>query len=241
MQPETSSINNGRMAYAAHIVPYIAWVAIMIGLDVPAIKPAWRYAIQTICCTLLLLWLRPWRWYASPRLRQLPLALMMGLLVFVIWVVPETPWMQAHCPTFHNFYMHYLAVQPWTGAPPLPKVWPYAPGNCGWPLVVLKMFGTSVTIAVCEELFWRSFIYRWMLGAKFWQVDLGQFHPFVFLTVNIVFGFEHAQWFAGIIAGLAFGWVLLRTRDIWAAIVTHGLTNCLLGIYVLVTGDYHFW
>lgn len=241
MQPEVQSLNHGRMAYVAHIAPYVLWVTIMIGLDVPQIKPAMRYTMQTILCTLLLLAVRPWRWYAPLRVRHLPLALGVGLVVFAIWVVPETPWMQTHCPSFHNFYMSYLAVQPWSGAPALPKVWPFAPETCGWPLVAIKLFGTSVTIAACEELFWRSFIYRWMLGGKFWQVDLGQFHPFIFLTVNIVFGFEHTQWFAGILAGLAFGWVLLRTRDLWAAIITHGITNYLLGIYIVATGDYHFW
>lgn len=241
MQAELKNGGSDRMAYLGHIVPYAVWIALMIGLDVPAVKPAWRYATQTVACTLLLLSLRPWRWYGPLRVRNLPLALAMGVLVFVVWVGPETAWMQKYVPALHDFYMRYLAVQPWSGAPMPPKLWPYAPENSGWGLAVVRLVGSSVTIAACEELFWRSFIYRWMLGGKFWQVDLGQFHPFIFLTVNIVFGFEHSQWLAGIIAGLAFGWVLLRTRDIWAAVITHGITNYLLGLYVLATGDYHFW
>ena len=231
----------GRMAYLSHVAPFGAWMAVMIFLDVPAIPPAWRYAVQTVLCTVLLLALRPWRWYAPARVRHLPFAFAVGVAVLALWVVPELPWTKAHCPGFHAFYMRFLAVQPWLPAPALPKLWPYAPENCGWTLSLIKLFGTSVTIAACEELFWRGFLYRWMLGGKFWQVDVGAVHPFVFLAVNVVFGLEHSQWLAGILAGLAFGWVLLRTRDIGAAVFAHGVTNFLLGLYVLATGDYHFW
>lgn len=229
------------MAYISHIVPFVVWMLIMIFLDVPQITPAWRYALQTIICSVLLLALWPWRWYARPRLRHLPLAFFVGVVVIAIWIVPELPWTQAHFPAFHKFYMRFLAVQPWAAAPAVPKLWPYAPENCGWGLTLAKMFGTTVTIAACEELFWRSFVYRWMIGDKFWQVDLGTFQPFIFLTVALIFGVEHSQWFAGIIAGLAFGWVLLRTRDLGAAIFSHATANFILGLYVLMTGDYHFW
>ena len=235
-KPET-----GRMAYASHIAPFGAWMAIMIFLDVPQIPPAWRYATQTVLCTLLLLALRPWRWYPRSSVRHLPFAFAVGVAVLAVWVVPELPWTKAHCPAFHAFYMRFLAVQPWFDVPALPKVWPFAPEHCGWGLAMVKLFGTSVTIAACEELFWRSFVYRWMLGDKFWRVDLGQFQPFIFLAVSLIFGLEHSQWFAGILAGLGFGWVLLRTRDIAAAIFAHGVTNFLLGLYILATGDYHFW
>ena len=241
MDAALQKTGNGRMAYLSHVEPFGAWMAIMFFLDVPALPAAWRYALQTLLCTVLLLALRPWRWYAASSVRHLPFAMAVGVAVFALWVVPELPWTQAHCGQLHAFYMHYLAVQPWFAIPALPKVWPYAPENCGWTLTLVKLFGTSVTIAACEELFWRGFLYRWMLGDRFWEVDPGRFQLWIFLAVGVVFGLEHAQWLAGIGAGLAFGWVLLRTRDIGAAIFCHGGTNFLLGLYILATGDYHFW
>ena len=45
----------------------------------------------------------------------------------------------------------------------------------------------------------------------------------------------------GILAGLAYGLLLIRTRDIWAAVTAHVVTNLLLGFYVLVMGAYGFW
>ncbi len=35
--------------------------------------------------------------------------------------------------------------------------------------------------------------------------------------------------------------LLLGTRDIWAAILAHCVTNFLLGLYVLLTSSYQFW
>ncbi len=241
MDAQLQPTDEGRKAYLSHIAPFGVWMAIMTFLDVPQIPPAWRYAIQTVVCSLLLLALRPWRWYGRASVRHLPLAFAVGVGVFALWVGPELPWTKAHCPTLHAIYMRFCAVQPWFPAPALPKIWPFAPETCGWGLTLVKLFGTSVTIAACEELFWRGFVYRWMIGDKFWRVDLGLFQPLMFALVCLVFGLEHSQWLAGIGAGLAFGWVLLRTRDIAAAIVCHGVTNFLLGLYILATGDYHFW
>ena len=59
--------------------------------------------------------------------------------------------------------------------------------------------------------------------------------------MGLLFGFEHQRWLVGILAGLAYLWLMLRTRDIWAAIVAHVITNFLLGLYVLAAGAYAFW
>ena len=59
--------------------------------------------------------------------------------------------------------------------------------------------------------------------------------------VSVCFGLEHDRWLAGIFAGLAYGLVAIRTRDIWAAVMAHVVTNLLLGLYVLAVGAYSFW
>jgi uncharacterized protein len=96
-------------------------------------------------------------------------------------------------------------------------------------------------IAVIEEFFWRGFLYRWLLGREFLKVDLGRFNAVLFIAVAVLFGIEHDRWLAGIVAGAAYGLLLLRTRDIWAVAAAHGVTNFLLGWYVLATGAYELW
>jgi membrane protease YdiL (CAAX protease family) len=41
--------------------------------------------------------------------------------------------------------------------------------------------------------------------------------------------------------GLMIGWLLVRTKSLGACIVMHGVTNFLLGAYVLYTHDWYFW
>ena len=61
------------------------------------------------------------------------------------------------------------------------------------------------------------------------------------LLVALFFGLEHFRWAAGIVAGIAYGWLYIRTRDIWAVSIAHVVTNLVLGIYVVWADQYVFW
>ena len=119
---------------------------------------------------------------------------------------------------------------------------PYAPEVCGWPLAFAKVLGSAFVIAGIEEFFWRGFLYRWLLNRNFLSVGLGVFQPAMFFACAFAFGLEHGnRWLVGSIAGVVYGLVMIRTRDIWAAAVAHMVTNLLLGLYVLAMGAYAFW
>ena len=45
----------------------------------------------------------------------------------------------------------------------------------------------------------------------------------------------------GIVAGLAYGGLYRASGRLWLPIVAHGLTNLLLGLWVVHTGQWHFW
>jgi CAAX prenyl protease-like protein len=57
----------------------------------------------------------------------------------------------------------------------------------------------------------------------------------------LLFGVEHDLWLAGIIAGLAYGWLYVRTGNLWSPILAHGVTNLLLGLWILATGEWRLW
>jgi len=105
----------------------------------------------------------------------------------------------------------------------------------------MHMFGTTVVIAIIEEFFFRGFLYRWMLGSPFFKIDAGKLNWPMLLLISAFFGIEHNEWMAGIICGIAFGLLYIKTRDIWAAIIAHGTTNFILGLYVIKYGAYQFW
>lgn len=223
-------------ATLAHVAPFAAWLALMA---LPALAPAWNYALRTAACLALLAWLRPGRWYGPLGAGHVPAALLAGLGVFALWVLPESGWALRH-PALHEAYLRW-AVLPFGRPPAPPASFPYAPEACGWPLTLVRLAGSALVIAPIEEFFWRGFAYRWMLAKDFLRVDPGKLSWGWLLAVSAVFGFEHDRWLAGILAGLVYGLLFIRTRDLRAACLAHLVTNLLLGGYVVMTGTWGFW
>ncbi len=137
------------------IVPYAAWMALMSVLP----STAAMYAVRTAVVALLLAAAFAWRWRdggACPvRLPGASLAwgLAAGLLVFVLWILPEQvdwPWYRAWC----------IVGEGGTRAV----------AESGAALVALRLVGSAFVISVAEELFFR----KWLIGfAGFgWMVAL---------------------------------------------------------------------
>ncbi|MCO5045628.1 MAG: CAAX prenyl protease-related protein [Verrucomicrobia bacterium] len=233
------SNKRGPSALWAHVLPFAAWIGLMHFLDVPALPPAWAYAIRSGLCLGLLLYLRPWRWYSRPVWRHFPMAALWGVGVFVAWVGLEHPAV-GRWGALQEFYVRW-GIRPFGELRPEVAAFPFAPETCGWFLTAVRILGSGLVIGVIEEFFWRGFLYRWIFGGEFTAVDPGRFGALPFFAVALAFGFEHMEWAAGIVAGLAYGWLFLKTRDIWAVSFAHALTNILLGAYVVATGSYQFW
>ena len=49
------------------------------------------------------------------------------------------------------------------------------------------------------------------------------------------------RWVAGILCGLAYQWLVIRKGRLGDAVVAHGLTNFLLGVYIVWKGAWSFW
>jgi uncharacterized protein len=108
-------------------------------------------------------------------------------------------------------------------------------------LVLSRIAGAVLVVPVMEELFWRSFLIRYIIHPDFSKVALGRFTWSSFVITVVLFGVEHNLFLAGMMAGVVYNVLLYRTRSISACIVAHGLTNLLLGFYVLQTGKWYFW
>ena len=92
-----------------------------------------------------------------------------------------------------------------------------------------------------EELFWRSFLLRWIDRREFLTADPRRASWLAFAISSALFAVEHSLWFAGLLAGLAYGWLYMRSRNLWIPIVSHATTNGILGIWILATGNWRFW
>ena len=281
-----------RRAIDAHVIPYVVWIlplayfAIAEAFFFQAIRAdplfARIYAAKSLLCALLIIWLKPWRYYApggasvesrkseveSPASNRqtvklsnrqttgkshgLAIGVSAGLAVAALWILPETPAVFKCAPGFADFYNRWLIMSPgdWPSYfrpdifPALPSNHPslsYAPEVCGWALTIAKLIGSAFVISAAEEWFFRSFLYRWLRKGDFLSVNPARYDAQAFWIVVLVFGLEHDRWLAGMMAGVVYGWLVLRTGRIGPAIVAHATTNLALGVYVILSRQYGFW
>ena len=206
MRHKTAEAGCGDVAAArfrnvALILPYAAWMALMMILLHDAPSYAWRVA-----ATLPLLVLS-WFLLGCPclrfPLRSLAWGAGVGVAMFFVWIAPE--------------YLGFTTSDAGAGSPFDPKV-------CGWPLTVVRLFGSAFVIAAAEELFFR----RWLMDfAGFWWMVA-------------LFAIEHDRWAVGALAGAVYGLLALK-KGLASAIVAHVTTNLVLGLWVIWRGAWQFW
>jgi uncharacterized protein len=149
------------------------------------------------------------------------LAVISGVIVFFIWVLPE-----GHYPQLmHSEFNPYKQ----------------ASGYGVYFVITFRMIGATLVVPLMEELFWRSFALRFAIQSDFKSVPLGQFSWFSFILISILFGFEHERWLVGIFAGMIYSGLLYRNKNLFDPILSHAITNFLLGIYVVSTQQWSFW
>jgi uncharacterized protein len=114
-------------------------------------------------------------------------------------------------------------------------------GSARIAVIASRLFGASIVVPIMEELFWRSFIVRYIIKPEFEKVQIGIFTITSFVISAILFGMEHNLWLAGIMAGVVYNFVLYKTKSITQCILAHAVTNGSLGVYVLSTQSWYFW
>ena len=185
-----------------------------------SISVFWSYPAKTILVGVMLLVFR--HKYTEIKLKVSWLAILTGLLVFALWILPE------------GYY-------PLLGRSK--DLDPYQLTSRNWRLVWFgfRMTGAVVVVPIMEELFWRSFLLRYLINPDFKQVRLGAFSWWSFCGTVILFGVEHHRWLPGILAGIIYTLLLYRKKDISACILSHATKNLVLGIYVLMTQQWKYW
>lgn len=196
----------------------------LILLDTQILYPL--YALKVFFVGALLIFYRTF--YDEINIRQwlqlknTALSILTGLLIFALWIhLDWSPFSQGDSAGFNPKTISEEANR-------------YA-------FIACRLAGAVIVVPIMEELFWRSFLLRYLIKSQFTTVAIGTFSWASFLIASVLFGLEHHYLVAGIMAGALFNLLLYQTRSIAQCILAHAVANLALGIYVLQTGQWRFW
>jgi len=213
------------LAYAGPFAFYVLFLALRsFAAPGAGFDTRWLYGVQIAIVSLLLIAFK--RDYTDLRPAWLgwqPLlwSVACGIAVFAVWINLDRPWMKLGEPG------GYAPL----GADGRVDIW----------LAAVRLGGAALVVPPMEELFWRSFVMRWIVDRDFRVVDPRRVTWIPLLLVSLVFGLEHDLWLAGLVAGLAYGGLYIRTGSLWAPILAHAVTNALLGAWVLGYARWEYW
>jgi CAAX prenyl protease-like protein len=207
----------------ARVMPFAVFLVLTVGQGhLGTSSPYWMYALKTVVGAWLIWESRPFvqemRWKFSWE------AVLIGVLVCGLWIGLDGLYPRLSKPEgkWDPFDKFGSAV-----------AWFYA---------AVRIIGSSLVVPPLEEVFYRSFLYRYFVRINFLTMPLGQFHALSFAVTSIIFGLVHPdRWVAGILCGLAYQGLVIRKNRLGDAMTAHGITNFLLGIWVLWKHDWSFW
>ena len=107
--------------------------------------------------------------------------------------------------------------------------------------VAVRVIGSTLVVPPLEEVFYRSFLYRYIAKPNFESVGFGEFLLKPFVVTALVFGAAHYEWLAGILCAVVFQGLVLRKKRLGDAILAHAVANLLLGLWVAGRGAWQFW
>jgi CAAX prenyl protease-like protein len=211
---------------------FIAFIALESGLAASPYKDAadWRWLAigrGLAAAALLALFWRHYSELRKPASRPRPahwlLAIVAGFAVFGVWITFDAGW-----AAFGGEGKGFVPLR--------------ADGSIDWLLAGLRLWVLAAVVPIMEELFWRSFLLRWIDSPRnFLAADPRRTGFAAFAISSALFASEHSLWFAGLIAGVIYTGVYTRTGNLWLPIVSHAITNGTLGLWILATGNWRFW
>jgi uncharacterized protein len=194
------------------------------------------YPIKTFAVglTLALLWNRFPSFGPLPR-RNLFLSIAIGVGGFFLWVGLDPVLVKR--TDFSSGFNPYLFAESGWGS------------QLVWGLAAFRILGAVIVVPIMEELFWRGFLMRFLIGEKgvfikddFESVPIGTFGWISFIVTTAAFASVHgSQWPLGVVVGILYGGWFIRSRSLGAVMIAHGVTNLLLGLYVLASHRWYFW
>lgn len=210
-----------------HIVPYI---------DYQVYPYIYTLKIALTCLAVVWVW---------PGYRQFPfkvsgLAFLVGIVGAVLWVAINKGQMALDLDStlLDKWYLGSLTelgTRP--GFNPLRQL--HDQPGWAWTFLAIRFFGLVIVVPLIEEFFLRGFLMRYPIDVDWWKVPFATVTPLALLVGTGVPMLMHPQemvaaavWFSMVT------WLMVYTKNIWDCVIAHGVTNLLMGLWVLYSGDW---
>jgi uncharacterized protein len=217
----------------AYVLPFVLYLAFTQVIAAYPDQYAWLYPAVVLLVGFVTLSLLRGRRLFRPH-RDVLAGVIVGLIGIALWIglcrlnleqpagVYFPSWLQPKRAAFNPF--HNIAE-------PVTR----------WAFIVARLAGLVILVPVVEELFWRGFLLRWLLSPDWEHEKLGQMSARSFAVVTLLFTLAHPEWIAAAVYCSLLNGLLYWKRDLWNCIVAHGVSNLVLGIYILSMGSWELW
>jgi CAAX prenyl protease-like protein len=234
-QPQNESGTSS--PFAAYIAPFASFLLLTQLESLEALKPyyPWVYfakiAMVTAVCVVFR---KAWPTFST---KGFGLAILFGIIGVVAWVAIAQLGLEKKLvqiiPPLATLFPDRIGFNPFQEiADPIARS----------AFLAARFFGLALIVPIIEEVFWRGFLMRYLIDDRKWEaVPIGAFSSLSFLIVTILFALVHPEFLAAIVWGAGINLLLVQTRNLWATIVAHGVTNLLLGVYILQSGAWKLW
>ncbi|HLA86344.1 MAG TPA: CAAX prenyl protease-related protein [Thermoguttaceae bacterium] len=247
-----------RQPWIVFVVPFVVFMVLTqleptpdksggaLGFSIPYAGYPWVYSVK-IALTVLAVAL-VWSGYRRFAFRVSPLAVLVGVVGVVVWVGVcklqiETRFLG---PLVDNAVGRAFGLDELfnpsrtrSGYNPLEQL--AAHPAAAWGFLAIRFLGLAAVVPVIEEFFLRGFLMRFVMARDWWEVPFGKVDATAVVVGTVFPMLMHpaelvaaAVWFSMIT------WLMVRTRNVWDCVAAHTVTNLLLGIYVVTTGDWYF-
>ena len=194
-------------------------------LDGMHLDDKWLYVLRVLLTSSMLVFF--WKSYQElshlPKLNEIVVGVLVGVLIFAIWILPY--------PTWAKLGQDVTTFNPYTEVSSQQALF--------W--LTTRIMGAALVVPVMEELFWRSFIMRWLDKKDFISLSPHTISTFAIIASSGLFALEHHLWLAGFIAGICYAMLYIKYKNLWITIFAHAITNGILGIWVVQTGQWQYW
>ncbi len=218
------------MMKASHpAIPYIApYAAFLFFLALKSYFPR-EYPLRVIAVAAIVILFS--RRIVSLHLSHPIQSILVGALVFVTWIGPDLL-----SSTYRQHWLFHNALMG-TARSTLPQELRADPV-----FLLFRLAGTVFLVPVIEELFWRGWLMRFLISPDFQKVRFGAYSAFSFGMTALLFASEHGPyWEVGLIAGILYGWWMVRTGSLGDCILAHSITNGCLAAYVIGAEQWQYW